>query len=156
MASEIGTFVGAIAGRKAQAEIEGMFYLAEGAFDVARGICPPDPGLIARGLGEIGAGMNMLKVAGKSGSAGVGGGGGGGSSSRYGADDHGGSSTPGGGAAGPGSGGAKPTIIWHQYGPTGNMADFARTLAGVQNALVGSGQIKVVATNALTNGAKLT
>jgi adenylate cyclase class IV len=62
----------------------------------------------------------------------------------------------GGGGAGGGGGSKGPTIIWHQYGPTGNMADFARTLAQVQNTMVGQGQIKIVATNALTNGAKQT
>jgi hypothetical protein len=82
MGAEIGTFVGAIAGRKAEAEVEGAFMLAEGAFDVARAIWPPNPALAARGLGEIGAGLNMLKAAGRSGGtettarggAGVGGG----------------------------------------------------------------------------------
>ncbi len=68
---------------------------------------------------------------------------------------------PGGGASGPGGGGGggkggSPTIIWHQYGPTGNMADFARTLAGVQNAMVNSGQIKVVATVSTSKGGNLT
>jgi TP901 family phage tail tape measure protein len=87
MANEIGVFVGAIAGRKAQAEVEGGFYLAEGAFDLARSIWPPNPALIARGLGEIGAGINMLKVAGRSGSAPSGGGGGG--ASEYGGRDWG-------------------------------------------------------------------
>jgi len=53
MIAEIGTFVGAIAGRKAQAEVEGAFYLAEGGFDLARGIYPPNPGLIARGLAVV-------------------------------------------------------------------------------------------------------
>jgi hypothetical protein len=62
----------------------------------------------------------------------------------------------GGGGAGGGGGSKGPTIIWHQYGPTGNMADFARTLAGVQNTMVGQGQIKIVASNALTNGPKQT
>jgi hypothetical protein len=36
------------------------------------------------------------------------------------------------------------------------MADFARTLAGVQNALVGSGQLKVLATVATSKGGNLT
>jgi hypothetical protein len=77
MAAEIGTFVGAVAGRKAEAEVEGAFFLAEGSFDLARGIWPPNPELIARGLGEIGSGINMLKVAGKSGTQpSIGGGGG--------------------------------------------------------------------------------
>jgi hypothetical protein len=92
MAQEIATFVGAIAGRKAQAEVEGGFYLAEGAFDIARGIWPPNPVLIARGLGEIGAGIDMLKVAGVTGktSSATGAGGGGGGSVGGAHDDHGG------------------------------------------------------------------
>jgi hypothetical protein len=77
MASEIGTFIGAIAGRKAQAEVEGGFYCAMGAFDVARSIYPFNPQLLAKGLGEIGAGIEMLEVAGKSGHPGRGGGAGG-------------------------------------------------------------------------------
>ncbi len=82
MGAEIAGFIGAIAGRKAQAEVEGAFYLAEGGFDFARGFFPPNPALIARGLGEIGAGIDMLKVAGKSGSRSSAGGGGGGGGSR--------------------------------------------------------------------------
>jgi hypothetical protein len=78
MAADIATFVGSIAGRKAEAEVEGAFFLAEGAYDVARGAWPPNPALVARGLGEIGAGIDMLKAAGKGGrSASVGHGGGG-------------------------------------------------------------------------------
>jgi hypothetical protein len=97
MAAEIGTFVGAVAGRKAEAEVEGSFYLAEGSFDLARGIWPPNPELIARGLGEIGAGINMLKVAGKSGTQpSISGGGGVGAGYRTG-DDYGGHGGYGGG-----------------------------------------------------------
>jgi hypothetical protein len=75
----------------------------------------------------------------------------GGNQSSYGGAPGGGA---GGGGAGAGSKGA--TIIWQQTGPIGNcptcMANFARTLAGVQNALVGSGQLKIVATTAITKG----
>ena len=78
----------------------------------------------------------------------------GGNQSTYGGAPGGGGSGPGGGGGG-GKGGS-PTIIWHQYGPTGNMADFARTLAGVQNAMVNSGQIKVVATVSTSKGGNLT
>ena len=81
---------------------------------------------------------------------------GGNQSSYGGAPGAGGGGGGAGGGAGGGGGSKGPTIIWHQYGPTGNMADFARTLAGVQNAMVGQGQIKIVATNALTNGPKQT
>jgi hypothetical protein len=99
-AAEIATFVGAIAGRKAQAEVEGYFYLAEGSFDFARGIFPPNPALITRGLGEIGAGIDMLKVAGKSGrTPSIGGGGGGGG---YGEERYGGRAERGGGYGGGG------------------------------------------------------
>jgi hypothetical protein len=97
MAAEIGTFVGSIAGRKAEAEVEGGFYLAEGAFDLARGIWPPNPALIARGLGEIGAGINMLKVAGKSGSSPTSVGGGGHGGDYQSRDSHGGGYGGGGG-----------------------------------------------------------
>jgi hypothetical protein len=62
----------------------------------------------------------------------------------------------GGGEKGAGGGSKGSTIIWQQTGPIGNcptcMANFARTLAGVQNALVGSGQLKIVATTAITKG----
>jgi hypothetical protein len=67
MVANLGVFIGAIAGRKAEAEVEGGFMCAEGAFDVARGIWPPNPQLIIKGMGEIGAGIQMLEVAGKSG-----------------------------------------------------------------------------------------
>jgi len=98
----------------------------------------------------------MLKVAGKSGKApslsGSGGGDGvlGGSQSSYGGG-------PGsGGSSGPGSG-RGPTIVWNQYGPmVGTMQDLARTLVGVTNQMAQSGQLKVVATTALTNGPKQT
>jgi hypothetical protein len=88
-ASEIATFVGAIAGRKAEAEVEGGFYLAEGTFDFFRGMFPPNPALITRGLGEIGAGIDMLKVAGKSGHPATAGGGIGGGG-EYGGERYGG------------------------------------------------------------------
>jgi actin-related protein len=67
MGAELGTFVGAIAGRKAEAEVEGAFMCAEGAFDIARAGWPPNPALLARGIGEIGAGIQMLEAAGKGG-----------------------------------------------------------------------------------------
>lgn len=82
-------------------------------------------------------------------------GGAGGNQSSYG--DSPGSGGGGSGTGGGGGGGRGPTIVWNQNGPmVGTMADLARTLVGVQNALVGSGQLKVIATNALTNGPKQT
>jgi hypothetical protein len=148
--------VGLVAGRRAQAAVEAIWETARGIACLAEGAWPPNPAAIAAAALHFEAAAQYGLMAGSGGgSRSGGGGGGGGSSDRYGAGGSSGSSrAPGAGSGGAGAGGGNATIIWHQYGPTGNMADFARTLAGVQNALVGQGQIKIVATNALRNGAK--
>jgi hypothetical protein len=139
--------------------VEVALETARGIADLVQGTWPPNPAAIVAAALHFEAAAQYALVAG-------GGGGGGSSGGRTagesGANTGGNQSSytggPSGGARGGGGGGSGhgPTIIWHQYDPTGNMADFARTLAGVQNQLVGSGQIKVVATNALTNGPKQT
>ncbi len=69
MASSLIGVAGLIVGRKAQAAIEGAYYLAEGAYDVASSIWPFNPAQLAKGLGEIAAGGQMLEVAGQGGSS---------------------------------------------------------------------------------------
>ena len=60
------SIVGMIAGRKAEAAVNAVFYGAEGALHLAEGIWPPNPALIARGLGEIAAAAQYARVAGTS------------------------------------------------------------------------------------------
>jgi len=142
--------------QKAAAAFKVGYEIAEGIACLASGTWPPNPAaLIASGLHFEAATQYALTSGGGGGRAG----GGstatgssantGGNQSRYGGG-------PGGGGPGGGSGGLNMTLNWHQYGPTGNMADFARTLSAVQSTLVGQGQIKLVASNALTNGPKQT
>lgn len=150
---------GMIAGRKAQAAVEAVWETAQGIKSLAEGIwgvAGPNPAaIVAAGL-HFEAAAQFAIIAGSGGGK-TGGGGGGGGSSTTGGNQSSYTGGPGGGGGG-GGGGKSPTFIlnWHQFGPPGNMADFARTLAAVQNQLVGTGQIKVVATNALTNGPKQT
>ena len=93
----------------------------------------------------------MGVVAGSGGGGGHGGGGGGASPQSQ--DRYGGGSG-GGGGAGPGRG---PTVIWNQYGPAGgNMQEFGVMVASTLNQLGKSGQVKLTAYNALTNGPKQT
>jgi len=61
LAAEFAQLVG---GSKAAAKVRGAFMMAEGAYDIARGIFPPNPGLLARGAGEELAGLEMLGVGG--------------------------------------------------------------------------------------------
>lgn len=141
-AADVASFFGAIAGRKAQADIEGAFYLAEGAYDISRGIWPPNPGLWARGAGEISAGIEMLKVGGGGGGSRGGGGGGsrggggggsyGDSSSRseQGVERVGGGSTGGGGSS---SGGQ--TILQIQGKLSGNGAQQMAAWLGMGSAI---------------------
>jgi hypothetical protein len=93
------------------------------------------------------------------GGGGVGGGGGsasiGGNQSRYGVGD----GSSGGGVRGPAQpgGGHGPTIIVNQYGPVvGTWAQAGKAIANVLNQLTQTGQVKLVATNALTSGPKIT
>jgi uncharacterized membrane protein YgcG len=148
--------VGLVAGRRAQAAVEVIWETARGVACLAEGAWPPNPAAIAAAALHFEAAAQYGIMAGTGGGSRSGGAGsGGGSSDRYGAGGGGGSSTTGGGAAGPGSHG--PTIIWHQIGPmVGTMQDLARTLTSVTNQLAQSGQLKVVATTALTNGPKVT
>jgi hypothetical protein len=68
-AADIETIVGAIAGQKAAAEVRGAVMCAEGAYDLAKGIWPPNPMLILKGAAEVAAGVEMLEAAGKGGRA---------------------------------------------------------------------------------------
>ena len=56
-----------------------------------------------------------------------------------------------------GGGGRGPTIVMNNYGPlAGSYADLGKALTPVLNSLGASGQIRLTAYNALTNGAKQT
>lgn len=85
-----------------------------------------------------------------------GGGGGGGSASATGGNQSTYGGAPGTGGPSPGGGGGGgATIVWNQYGPSvGTMNDFARGLVPVLNQLGTSGQVRLVAYKALTNGPK--
>jgi hypothetical protein len=158
MVDNMAVFIGAIAGRKAQAEVEGGFMCAEGAFDVASGIWPPRPQLIAKGLGEIGAGIQMLEVAGKSGHHPAAAGGGGGAG--YGREYERGGYGAGGGYGGGGGGTAPPEFglaPGAQQSSGGRIsvyvfsesAELGRAMAGHINTFVQEGGGMLVATRAL-------
>lgn len=66
MESSLSAIAGLIGGRKLQAQIEGAYYIAKGAVDLAEGIWPVNPALIAKGLGEIAGGLQLEGVGGGS------------------------------------------------------------------------------------------
>jgi hypothetical protein len=111
-------FAELIGGTKAAAKVRGAYMCAEGAYDIAHSIFPFNPQLLAMGLGEEMAGLQMLGVGGGGGGGGSrsgGGGGGGGSQDRYGAG--GGSSSSGGGSSRGGGAGAGTSFHIHLEGP---------------------------------------
>ncbi len=88
-----------------------------------------------------------------------GGGGGGGRGSTAGGNQssYGGSPGSGGPGSGGGSGSRGPNIVMNMYGPlAGSYQDLAKALTPVFNQLGSSGQLRLTAYNALTNGAKQT
>ncbi len=107
-------------------------------------------------FGTVGAAAGAAGAAIPSGGGGGGrsGGPGGNQSSYGGSPGSGGGPSPGGGGSGSGHG---PTIVLNQYGPmVGTMNDLAKALVPVLNQLGTSGQVRLTAYNALTNGAKQT
>jgi hypothetical protein len=147
---------GLIGGQKAAAVFKAGYEVAEGIACLASGTWPPNPAaIIAAGLHFEAAAQYALMGGGGGGgrhSAGAGG-----NQSSYGGSGGGGgvsSASPGGGG---GSGSRGPTVILNQYGPmVGSMADLAKAMVPVLNQLGTSGQVRLTAYNALTNGAKQT
>ncbi len=145
-----------IGGQKGAAVFKAGYEVAEGIACLASGTWPPNPAaIIAAGLHfEAAAQFAMMGGGGGGGSRSVGGGSSG-SQSRYGVGGGGGGST-GIGPAQPG-GGRGPLVIWNQYGPAGsNMKAFGVMVGNTLSQLTRTGQVKLVATTALTNGPKIT
>jgi len=144
-----------IGGQKAASVFKAGYEVAEGIACLASGTWPPNPAaIIAAGLHfEAAAQFAMMGGGGGGGSRSAGGSSG--SQSRYGVGGGGGGST-GIGPAQPG-GGHGPTIILNTYGPVvGSWADAGKAMANVLSQLAQTGQVKLVATTALTNGPKIT
>jgi len=155
MEASLAAIIGVIGGRKLQAEFEGAYYVAKGAIDLAEGIWPPNPALIAKGLGEIAGGAQMLQLVGRGAGAGGGSAGGSGASAAY--NRGGGSgSAPGGGGPGSSGPGGGPVNHWHIYGPAFMGPDDWQTFINTQNQMTQRGIIAPVAANALTDGPKNT
>ena len=158
MESSLASIIGVIGGRKLEAEFNAVYYGAEGAVHLAEGIWPPNPGLIARGLGELAAAAQFAQAAG-SGGGGTrgysGGGGGGGASGRY---NTGESSREGsgGGSRGTSAPGGGPSVHYHVYGPAFMGPDDWQQFINTQNQMTQRGVIAPVAMSALTEGARNT
>lgn len=147
---------GLIGGQKAAAVFKAGYEVAEGIACLASGTWPPNPGaIVAAGLHFEAAAQYALMGGG--GGGGHHSGGPGGNQSSYGGSGPGGGGGSGPGGGGSGSGSRGPTVILNQYGPmVGSMADLAKAMVPVLNQLGTSGQVRLTAYNALTNGAKQT
>lgn len=142
--------------QKAAAAFKVGYETAEGLACLASGTWPPNPAAI------VAAGIHFEAAAQYALSSGGGGGGGHHSSTSGGStggnqSDYSGGPGGGSGAGGGGGGGRGPTITLNQYGPmVGTMNDLAKALVNTINQLGTSGQVRLTAYNALTNGAKQT
>ena len=150
---------GLVAGRKAAAAVEAVWETAQGIKCLAEGTWPPNPAAIAAAALHFEAAAEYAIVAGSGGGKG-GGRSASGSSANTGGNQSSYGGSPGSGGGGPGGGGGGgrgPTIVMNNYGPlAGSYADLGKALTPVLNSLGASGQIRLTAYNALTNGAKQT
>ena len=146
-----------IGGRKAQAAVEGGFYMAKGAFDIADSIFPFNPALLIKGIGEEAAGLQMLGVGGGGGSRASAAGGGASAGSRGpGVGSGSPSAASGGGGRGSSYPGGRGDLHITVVGNIIGTPDQTQELFDQWSSWAKGGQVYLTANNALTKGPKST